>query len=166
MTMGSTNASAGDPVVTDFMVANPPTLAPGDDVMVAAQRLVDSGLPGLAVVDGGEIVGILTESDLVAREAEVETPSSLGILDALFSPDVGRQFDDEMQQVLAITVDGLMTTRVTTVLPEATLTEVATVMADRRVNPIPVVRRDGTLVGMVSRRDIVRVVAALDSRAS
>lgn len=155
----------GDPIVTDFMVVDPPTLAPTDDVMVAAQTLIDSGLPGLPVLDGQDLVGILTESDLVAREAEVETPSSLGILDGLFSPDVGRHFDDEMQRVLAITVDGLMTTRVTTVLPEATLTQVATIMADRRINPVPVVSRDGKLLGVVSRRDVIRVVAALDQRA-
>lgn len=155
----------GDPVVTDFMVADPPILSPSDDVMVAAQKLVDSGLPGLPVMDNGELVGILTESNLVSREAEVETPSSLGILDALFSLDVGRRFDDEMQQVLAITVAGLMTKTVTTVLPQATLTDVATIMVDRRINPVPVMTEDGRLLGIVSRRDIVRVVAALDIRA-
>ena len=163
--MDRTPSVPGDPAVTEFMATDVPTLAPSDDVMVAAQRLIDSGLPGLPVLAGDQLIGILTESDLVSQEAQVETPSSLGILDALFSVDVGRHFDDEMREVLAVSVDGLMTTPVTTVLPEATLTEVATVMADRGINPVPVVAEDGTLLGVVSRRDIIRVVAALDQRA-
>lgn len=155
----------GDPQVTDFMVADPPTLSPADTVIAAARMLVDSGLPGLPVLEDGRLVGLLTETNLIAQEAEVETPASIGFLDALFSIDIGRHFDDEMREVLATTVQGLMTTTVTTVLPEATLTQVATVMADRHINPVPVVDRDGRLVGIVSRRDVVRMVAALDERA-
>ncbi len=154
----------GDPRVTEFMVADPPTLSPTDSVMAAARMLIDSGLPGLPVLEDSRLVGLLTETNLISQEAEVETPSSLGILDALFSFDIGRHFDDEMRAVLATTVEGLMTTRVTTVLPEATLTQVATVMADRHINPVPVVDRDGRLIGIVSRRDVVRMVAALDER--
>ncbi len=163
--MENRTAGRGDPAVTSFMTSNPPTLSPHDTVVVAARMLVDSGLPGLPVLEKGQIVGILTESNLIATEAEVETPSSLGILDALFAIDVGRHFDDEMRQVLATTVDGLMTTRVTTVLPEATLTQVATVLADRHINQVPVVDGNGAVVGIVTRRDIVRVIAALDERS-
>ncbi len=163
--MENRTAGQGDPAVTEFMTANPPALSPTDTVVAAARMLVDSGLPGLPVLEDGQLVGILTESNLIATEAEVETPSSLGILDALFAIDIGRHFDDEMRQVLATTVDGLMTTRVTTVLPEATLTQVATVMADRHINQVPVVDENGTVVGIVTRRDIVRVIAALDERA-
>lgn len=163
--MDNRTQAQGDPQVTEFMVADPPTLGPADSVIMAARMLIESGLPGLPVLEDGRLVGLLTEINLIAQEAQVETPSSLGILDALFSIDIGRHFDDEMREVLATTVDGLMTTRVTTVLPEATLTEVATVMADRHVNPVPVVDRDGHLIGIVSRRDVVRIVAALDERA-
>lgn len=161
------DASSGqrDAPVTDFMVADPPTLRPDDTVIAAARLMAETGLPGIPVLADGHLVGILTESNLIAREAEVEVPASLGILDALFAPDVGRHFADEMQQVLATTVEGLMTTRVTTVLPGATLTQVATVMADRHINPVPVVDAGGALVGLVSRRDIIRVVAALDEQA-
>ena len=155
----------GDPNVTEFMTANPPTLSPRDTVVVAARTLVESGLSGLPVLDDGQLVGILTESNLIATEAQVETPSSLGILDALFAIDVGRHFGDEMRQVLATTVEGLMTTRVTTVLPEATLTQVATVMADRHMSQVPVVDGNGAVIGIVTRRDIVRVIAALDERS-
>lgn len=161
--MSDTTPTQGDPAVTDFMVRDVPALAPADRIATAARVLVDSGLPGLPVLDGTTLVGILTESDLISQEAEVETPSSLGILDALFAPDVGRHFDDEMRQVLATTVDGLMSRTVTTVLPEATLTQVATVMTDRHISVVPVVSGGGQLLGLVTRRAIVRRVAELDA---
>lgn len=163
--MDESSIGPRDARVTDFMLASPPTLSPSDTVIVAARLMADTGLPGIPVLADGQVVGILIESNLIAREAEVEMPASLGILDGLFSPDVGRHFDDEMHQVLATTVGDLMTTRVTTVLPAATLTQVATVMADRHINPVPVVDDNGRLVGLVSRRDIIRVVAALDEQA-
>jgi CBS domain-containing protein len=148
--------------VTEFMVTDFPTLSPTDSVIEAAQRLLDSHLPGLPVIWNGRLVGLVTESDLIDREAQVETPAPLSILDALFSPDVGRHFEDEIRRVLAITVADLMTDSIVTVLPQATLYDVATVMADRRFNPVPVVDVDRVLLGLVSRRDIIRVVAELD----
>ncbi|HEV2527869.1 MAG TPA: CBS domain-containing protein [Thermomicrobiales bacterium] len=153
-----------DAVVTDFMTEDFPTLTPEDTVLTAARRLLDSQLPGIPVISGGRMVGLVTEADLIAREAEVETPSSLSILDAWFAPDVGRQFDDEMRRVRATTVADLMTDGVVTVLPVATITDVATVMADRHLNPLPVVDVDGVLLGLVTRRDLIRFVAELDAQ--
>ncbi len=153
-----------DAVVTDFMVTDYPTLSPDDTVLDAARRLLESGLPGIPVIAGERLVGLVTESDLIAREAEVETPASLSILDAWFAPDVGRHFDEEMRRVLATTVADLMTDGVVTVLPVASVTDVATAMADRHLNPVPVVDVDGILLGLVTRRDLIRFVAELDAR--
>ena len=153
-----------DVVVTDFMSSDFPTLTPEDTVLAAARLLLESQLPGIPVVAGGRLVGLVTEADLIAREAEVETPSSLSILDAWFAPDVGRQFDEEMRRVLATTVVDLMTDGIVTVLPAATITDVATIMADRHLNPVPVVDVDGVLLGLVTRRDLIRFVAELDAQ--
>jgi CBS domain-containing protein len=163
MTRPEASTGSIDVPVTDIMDTDFPRLAPEDTVSSAVRHLLGSGQPGLPVLEGDRLVGLVTESDLVAREAQVETPASLSILDALFAPDVGRHFDDEVRRVLATTVADLMTDSVVTVLPEATLLDVATVMADRHLNPVPVVDADGTLLGIVSRRDLVRYVAGLDA---
>jgi CBS domain-containing protein len=149
--------------VRDLMRTDVPIAAPTDSIATVARLLADSGLPGVPVVEDGEIVGIVTESDLIAREADVEVPTPLPFLDAIFLLDGGRDFDEELRHVLAVTAGDLMTKPVFNILDSATLQQVATLMLDEGINPIPVVDSSRQLVGIVSRADIVRVIANLES---
>jgi CBS domain-containing protein len=153
--------------VRDLMRTDVPIASPSDSIATVARLLADSGLPGVPVVDDGEIVGIITEKDLIAREADVEVPTPLPFLDAIFVLDGGRDFDEELRHVLAVTAGDLMTSPVFNVLDTATLSQVATLMIDEGVNPIPVLAHDSRdLIGIVSRADLVRVIARLESAPS
>jgi CBS domain-containing protein len=149
--------------VRDLMRHDVPTVATADSIATVARLLAETGLPGIPVVDGGEIVGIVTEKDLIAREADVEVPTPLPFLDAIFVLDGGRDFDEDLRHVLAVTAGQLMTSPVFNILETATLSQVATLMVDEGVNPVPVVDRERRLVGIVSRSDLVRVIARLES---
>jgi len=153
-----------EPTVTvaDLMRSDVPTVRPGDAIGTVARLLVEHGLPGLPVVEDGEIVGIVTEADLIEREADVTVPTVVPFLDALFLADAGRDFDDEVRHVLAVTAGDLMTSPVYNIRASATLAQLATLMLDRRVNPVPVVDDDRNLIGIVSRSDLVRVIARLE----
>ncbi|CAA9576850.1 MAG: hypothetical protein AVDCRST_MAG19-3484 [uncultured Thermomicrobiales bacterium] len=145
--------------VADVMRRDVTTVAPGDSIASVARLLADQGLPGVPVVEGGEIVGIVTEADLIAREADVTVPTVVPFFDALLVGDAGRDFDEEVRQVLAVTAGELMTSPVYNIKASATLSQLATLMLDRRVNPVPVVDDDLQLVGIVSRADLVRLIA-------
>ncbi|CAA9547013.1 MAG: hypothetical protein AVDCRST_MAG49-1462 [uncultured Thermomicrobiales bacterium] len=162
-TNASDDAPDDTPRVGALMRADVPTVRPGDSIATVARTLAESGLPGVPVLDGDEIVGIITESDLIAREADVELPTVVPFLDALFLADAGRDYDDEIRHVLATTAADLMTSPVYNIRSTATLSQVATLMLDRRVNPVPVVDATGRLIGIVSRADLVRVIARLES---
>ena len=149
--------------VRDLMRPDVPTVASTDSIATVARILSESGLPGIPVVEDGEIVGIVTEKDLIAREADVEVPTPLPFLDAIFVLDGGRNFDEEMRHVLAVTAGQLMTSPVFNILDTATLSQVATLMIDEGVNPVPVVDAAHQLVGIVSRSDLVRVIARLEA---
>jgi CBS domain-containing protein len=125
--------------------------------------MAESGLPGVPVVEEGEIVGIVGESDLVARQADVEVPTVVPFLDAIFVLDGGRDFDDELRRVMAVTAGDLMTSPVYNIRASASLGQLATLMLDHRVNPVPVVDDEYALVGIVTRADLVRVVARLEA---
>jgi CBS domain-containing protein len=140
-----------------------PTVAPGDSVATVARLLVTSGLPGVPVVADGEIVGIVTEADLIAREADVEVPPVVPFLDAIFVADGGRDFDEELRHVLSTTAGELMSSPVYNIRSNATLAQAATLMVERHVNPIPVVDDDLNLVGILSRTDLVRLIAQLET---
>jgi CBS domain-containing protein len=84
-------------------------------------------------------------------------------LDAIFVADAGSDFDDDLRHVLAVTAGDLMSAPVYNIRASATLEQLATLMVERRVNPVPVVADDLRLVGIVSRADLVRVIARLES---
>lgn len=153
-----------DPTVREIMQTNVPTVSPDDSIPVIANILATAGLNGVPVVENGRMVGIITDSDIIAREADVDAPMPVAFLDAIFAADAGRRFDDEVRHALAINARQLMTSPVVSIRDTATLTHIATLMIDEGVNPVPVLDGSDNLVGIVSRSDLVRVIAQLESQ--
>ncbi len=151
-----------EPNVGDVMRREVPVVTPAHSVAAVARIMAESGLPGVPVLDGEEIVGIVTESDIIAREANVDVPSVVPFLDAIFVADGGRDFDEDLRHVLATTAGDLMSSPVYNILASATLTQLATLMLDEKVNPVPVLNEERLLVGIVSRADLVKVIARLE----
>ena len=158
-------SSEVEPTVADIMRSDVPFVSPDDSIATVARLMAVSGLPGVPVVENGAIVGIVTETDLIVREADVEVPTPVPFLDAIFMLDGGRDFDDDMRHVLAVTARDLMTSPVFNIMQSATIGQLATLIVDERVNPVPVVSDDLELVGIVSRADLIRVIARLEGLA-
>lgn len=150
----------------DIMPAGVPPVAPTDSVAHVLRVLVKHDVAGVAVVENDEIIGIITESDIVSRQALPSEPLSFPILDALFVLDAGRSYEEEVRRVLAINASQLMTAPVTSIRSIATLEQIATIMMERDVHPMPVVDENEQYMGIVSRRDLVRVIAELETRIS
>lgn len=148
-----------------------PVVAPEDSVSTVASMMAASEVPGVLVVDHGELLGIITESDLVVRKAEVDLPETVSFLGGYFqagklrlpwnrdSHDDASDFDHEIRRVLATTARDLMTSPVINIDKDATVLDLATIMIDHNVNPVPVVTGDNRLVGIVSRKDLVKLIA-------
>ena len=153
-----------DPLVTQIMQTDVPVISPNATIGETARILVEHRVPGVAVVENNKVIGIVTEADLIAREADVDVPTPVPFLDAIFLADGGPDFDDEMRKVTAVNARQLMTSPVISIRDSATLTEVATLMVDRRINPIPVLNNDLQVVGLVSRADVVRIISALENQ--
>ncbi|HYI24179.1 MAG TPA: CBS domain-containing protein [Thermomicrobiales bacterium] len=160
----SNTGDSVDPLVTQIMRTGVPTVSPDASIGETARVLVEHEVPGVAVVENGKLIGIITEADLIAREADVDVPTPVPFLDAIFMADAGPDFDDEMRKVLAVNARQLMTSPVISIKSSATLTEVATLMVDRRINPIPVLDEDMQVIGIVSRSDLVRIISALENQ--
>lgn len=159
------NESTGrDPVVTEIMNGNVPAVRPDVSVALVCKMMVTYDVAGVAVVDDSGIIGIITESDIIARQADVEAPTPVPWLDAIFIADAGRLYEDEIRRALATDARMLMSAPVISIRSDATLNEVASVMLDRDVHPLPVVDERGEYLGIVSRKDLVRVIAEMENR--
>lgn len=152
-----------DPIVREIMTRNVQTVSPDDTVPVVASLLASQRLVGVPVIENGRMIGIITDSDIIAREADVDVPTTVPFLDAIFIADAGRSFDEELRKALAVNARQLMSSPVVSIRDSATLTHIATLMVDEKVNPVPVLDDDDNLVGIVSRGDLVRVIARLEN---
>lgn len=111
-----------------------------------------SGLPVLS--DGGCLVGILTEGDLLRRTEIAIGPHRPAWLDFLRGP--GREAADYVR-VNSRRVEDLMSRDVATVTEQVRLDAVVALMTQRHVRRVPVMRGD-ELVGIVSRADLVHAL--------
>lgn len=121
--------------VQDVMTEATITESPQDSLRSAAERMWRQQTGSLLVVEGGHLLGIITERDLLRAVA-------LGA-----DPDKA-------------TVDDAMTAEVFTVAPDMPLQDAAREMAARWIRHLPVVE-SGTLLGVVSMRDVTGVFAAM-----
>src|SRR5215210_3186150 len=131
-----------------------PMLGPDDTVESAIKLLAESGTSGAPVVDGGRLVGIITEGDLIFQDADVKAPGFLDILGGIVPLGDTDEYRKEALKSAGVTVGEVMTDDPVTVAPEATLAETATIMAEQRKKILPVVE-GGRLVGVITRMDIL-----------
>lgn len=155
----NTDASVASIMSTDVV-----SVAPETSVTEVAQLMVDHDISGIPVVDDGILVGLVTEVDVVSREIDVDPPAYGTFLDAIFRFPWDRS-DEELRRVLASTAGELMTRDVKTISPDAPIRDAANMMFKQELNPLPVVDEDGRLLGIISRSDIVRLVAELSEIA-
>ncbi len=117
-------------IAKDIMTSNVCTIRPEASAQEAAQLLSQKRISGLPVVNpDGKIIGIVTEADIISK--------------------VNRE---------GLLVADIMSHEVITVDEETSVSEIASLLTQRRIKRVPVVQK-GKLVGIVSRADIVNAVA-------
>ncbi len=122
--------------VAEIMTQASVSDSPADSLRSAAETMWRQQTGSLLVLEQGALVGIITERDVMKAVAQ------------------GRDMD-------RTTVSDIMTTDLLTVGEMTSLHEAARHMASRWIRHLPVIAEDGSLVGVVSQRDLVGIFAAL-----
>jgi acetoin utilization protein AcuB len=129
--------------VSDLMTRNPVTIEPDTPVIEAQVLLRRERIHRLPVVDkAGKLIGIISEKDLLN-----------------VSPSVATTLDMyEMTSLLAkLKVDKAMTKKVISVHEDCLVEDAARLMSDNDIGGLPVVRRDNTLIGIITESDLFRL---------
>ena len=148
----------------DVMTTNVITVGPDTPVQALATLLSERSISGVPVVDnGGKLIGIVSEGDLLHRtETGTErrtTRRRSRWLDSFASDqEAAREYVKEHGR----TVGEIMTRELITVNETTELADVATLLETKKIKRVPVLR-DGKLVGIVSRANLVRALAMTKS---
>ena len=124
-----------------------------------ARLMRDYNIGGVPVVNEvSRVVGVVTELDMIVRNTRFKMPAFFTILDMIFYLETPGHYEERLEHILGTTAEEIMSEPAKTISPDATIEQLAEMMVGRRMNPIPVVEND-RLVGIVSRSDIVRLMA-------
>jgi len=134
------------------------SVGPKTKVKDIAKLLIKHDITGVPVVQGKIVIGIVTEADLIMQQSKIRIPDFIQILEARIYLKDGKKFEKDLKKILGITAKEVMTSDVVVTTPEASVEDLATLITDHHINPIPVVK-DDKLVGIVSRADIVKLLA-------
>ena len=150
----------------DVMTTNVITVRPGTPVQEVAKILSEQGISGVPVVDAGNrLVGIVSEGDLLHRvetgtERRVQRRRRSWWLDTIGSDE---ELARDYVKSHGRTARDVMTSEVISVSDTTELADIANLLETKRIKRVPVVK-DGQLVGIVSRANLVRALAAAGAR--
>ena len=141
----------------DIMTTNVATVTPDTSVHDVAKLLIDKNISGVPVTDtSGTLVGMISEGDLL-RRPELETePQRSWWLDLLAN---NRDSAADYIKSHGTNAADVMTRNVISVQDDATVGEIAATLEKHRIKRVPVVR-DGKVVGIVSRANLLHGLAA------
>ncbi len=140
---------------TDIMTKDVITAKNDTTIEELARLLIDHKISGVPVIDDdNQLIGIVTENDLIKKNKRFHIPTIVRLFDAYFLLDSGK-VEDEIKKMVATTVGEICTKKVLSISEDTSLEEIATIMAEKHIHLLPVVK-DNEVVGIVGKADVVR----------
>ena len=144
---------------SDVMTKNVLSVGPETPTRAVAKLLLENSISAVPVVDAaGAAIGMVSEGDLVQREIKRRSPSRDWWLEMLAEGDnLATEFLDYLRAADR-PVREVMRTPVVTVGEDKPIQAIAEILQEHGIKRVPVLR-DGRVVGIVSRADLVRALA-------
>ena len=137
------------------------SVTPATPLQEAVQLMSEHHVSGLAVVDAaGVLVGELTEQDLMVRESGFEAGPYVMLLDAVIYLRNPLNWDKEVHQVLGSSVGDVMSGTPHSCSAELPLPAAAKLLHERGTQRLFVLNGEKNPVGVLTRGDVVRALAA------
>jgi len=147
--------------VADVMSHDPITASPDTPLTDVIRILAERHISGLPVVDTtGKLVGVVSETDLMWQETGVTPPAYIMLLDSVIYLENPARYERDLHKALGQTAGEVMSRDPVTITPDKSVREAAQLMHDRHVHRLPVLDAAGQVLGMITRGDIIRTMAA------
>lgn len=107
------------------------------------------------VDDKGDLIGIVTETDLVEQDKNLHIPTVISIFDWVIYLESGKKFEQELKKMTGQSVGDIYSRELETVVPSTPVSEVADLMSSKKIHALPVVENN-KVVGIIARIDMIR----------
>jgi len=136
-----------------------------DTIRTVASSLKQHDISGMPVLDGDQLAGIVTESDVLKllelpeHRRNLWLPSPLEIIEIPLRELIGwEEAKKALEDVGEKPVHTIMTKRIHAISPDDSIEDASTMMVNHRINRLPVIE-NGKVIGIVTRGDIIRGLA-------
>ncbi len=142
----------------DIMTKDVITVKPSTTIEELARILMGHQISGAPVVDdAGNLKGIVTENDLIGKNSRLHIPTILRLFDA-YIPLGTSKLENDIKRMAASIVDEICTKDLITVDEEASVEYIATLMTEKKIHLLPVLR-EGKISGIIGKKDLIRGIA-------
>ena len=147
-------------ILQEIMNKYPITVGKDEQITNVAKLMVKHNLTAIAVVDEeNKLIGIVSEGDLLYKKVRPHAPHYINILGAnIYYGGIG-EYDGQFKKLLATEVAEIMSTEVITAYADAEVEVTVGAMVEKHLKNLPVVDEVYHLIGMVSRHDIMKLIA-------
>ena len=143
----------------DIMTATVITVQRDTSVKELAEILWKNKISGAPVLDGeGNVISVVTESDLIDQNKKVHIPTMISILDSVIFLESSKKTEKEIKKMAGNTVQDICAMELGSVSEDTGLDEIATIMAEKKVHTLPVMKGN-ELIGVIGKSDIIRSMA-------
>ncbi|MBI5755685.1 MAG: CBS domain-containing protein [Nitrospirae bacterium] len=143
----------------DIMTKEVVTVTKDITIEGLARLFTRHDISGAPVVDeDGKLIGVVTENDLIKMEQRLHIPTVINIFDAVIYLGSSKKFEEDIKRMAAAKVEDIYKKEVVTINEDSPLQEIATIMSEKNIHHLPVVKR-GKIVGIVGKRDVVKAIA-------
>ncbi|MEM7554467.1 MAG: CBS domain-containing protein [Cyanobacteria bacterium P01_A01_bin.84] len=150
--------------VAEVMTHNPSMVRQGTPLQEAIKILAEKSISGLPVVDDdGTLIGVISETDLMWQETGVTPPAYIMLLDSVIYLKNPVTYERDLHKALGQTVGEVMSKNPVTISPDESLKKAAQLMHNRKISRLPVVDEKGQVIGILTRGDIIKTMAANDN---
>lgn len=142
----------------DVMTTEIVTVKKETTVRELAELFTSRRIGSIPVVDdAGNLIGIVSESDLIEQDRNFHIPTVISLFDWIIYLESEKKFEKELKRMTAQTVGDIFTMEVETVSPDTPVSDIADMMSSKKIHSLPVVEGK-KMVGIVSRIDLIRTM--------
>lgn len=144
----------------DIMTRNVVTVSPDTPVHRVAELLANQRFGSVPVAaEDGAVLGIVTEEGMITRASEIHLPRHIPFLGAVVYLENPQRFEEEAEKILATRAADIMDREFAWVRPDTPVERVAARMLEEDLRRLLVLEAGSRLVGIITRADIVRMLA-------